>query len=250
MSMKKTPNQSSGPRFIKDNPPKSRSEHNQSFDTSYNKSVNYQPTFQSRLKSYSHQGGNFLDDLEEEQYPQTINITLQHSQAEATLQHELQKILQRIQQGDKLNTDDLVLIVNTVNQCIFESAQTLKSKEQELKSIRNKYEYQLDQFQREIITIKNENQELRHILQLQGQDDNRVEMQRLMMENEKLRMENQQAIQLAVQGRNKKQEKELTEFISNKMKTSTSKPQVNNYAIQLNQQYNKIYPGKPKSQLF
>ncbi|CAD8083631.1 unnamed protein product [Paramecium sonneborni] len=249
MSMKKTPNQSSGPKFIKDVTHKSRSEHNQSFDASYSK--NYAPTFsnQSRLKSYSQQA-NFLDDLEEEQYPNQINVAIQKKPFELALQNELQKMLSKIIAGQQLSIDDCQSIIRAIDECIQESLQTLRLKDAEIQNIKQTYEIKIHQQENTILALENEVQELKHMITLNPNDSINFKLQQLEQENEMLKLQNQQAIKLAVQGRTKKQEKELYDAIN----SSKSKPkaQVNNYSILLNQQYNKIYQQdkKIKSQLF
>lgn len=84
----------------------------------------------------------------------------------------------------------------------------------------------------------------------------------LEQENEQLKLENKQAIKMAVQGRNKKGEKELGELInrfkstdkqqsqavaSTSVQQSSTGKQVNNYSILLSQQYNKIYQPERKN---
>ncbi|CAK80075.1 unnamed protein product (macronuclear) [Paramecium tetraurelia] len=243
MSMKKTPNQSSGipshnsiqkgPKFIKDVTNKSRSEHNQSFDATYSK--NYAPTFsnQSRLKSYSQQA-NFLDDLEEEQYPNQINVAIQKRPFELALQNELQKMLSKIIQGQHLSIEDCQSIIRAIDECIQESLQTLRLKDAEVQNVKQTYELKIHQYENTILALENEVQELKHMITLNPNDSINFKLQQLEQENEMLKLQNQQAIKLAVQGRTKKQEKELYEAMNSSK--SKQKAQVNNYSILLNQQ--------------
>ncbi|CAD8080264.1 unnamed protein product [Paramecium sonneborni] len=249
MSMKKNLNQSQGPKFVNDNSYKSRSEHNQSFDVSYGNNFTSSISNKSRQKSYSQQG-NILDELEEEQYPNQINVTIQKRQFELALQNELQKFLSKIIAGQQLSIEDCQIIIKTIDECILESIQTIKLKEVELKTIKQGYELKIHQYENTILALENEIQELKHMITLNPNDSINFKLSQLEQENEMLKLQNQQAIKLAVQGRNKNQEKELQDATNiNKQKPKT---QVNNYSILLNQQYNKIYQQdkKIKQQLF
>ncbi|CAD8161419.1 unnamed protein product [Paramecium pentaurelia] len=247
--MKKNSNQSSGPKFVKDNSYKSRSEHNQSFDGSYCNNYTTSISNKSRQKSYSQQS-NILDELEEEQFPNQINVTIQKRQFELALQNELQKFLSKIIAGQQFSIEDCQIIIKAIDECISESIQTIKLKEAEIKTIKQSFEMKINQYENTILALENEIQELKHMITLNPNDSINFKLSQLEQENEMLKLQNQQAIKLAVQGRNKKQEKELLEQMnSNKSKPKT---QVNNYSILLNQQYNKIYQQdkKIKQQLF
>ncbi|CAD8081681.1 unnamed protein product [Paramecium sonneborni] len=249
MSMKKNTNQSSGPKFLRDTSLKQRSEHNQSFDVSYTNNYTTSISNKSRQQSYSQQS-NILDELEQEQFPNQINVTIQKRQFELALQNELQKFLSKIIAGQQLSIEDCQIIIKAIDECIVESIQTIKLKEAEIKTIKQGYEMKINQYENTILALENEIQELKHMATLNPNNSINFKLSQLEQENEMLKLQNQQAIKLAVQGRNKIQEKELQDATnSNKQK---SKTQVNNYSILLNQQYNKIYPQdkKFKQQLF